>query len=136
MAGQAVLIGVGVGDGSASILAASLTWLFKGMLPLLWLYVIIIFRWSWNGWSHFVCQLAGVCKHYCLIFLIWWILVLSWIVNAKNGGKVDFKLTIIFPHRIFADVLNDLAFFLEIFSLHTVSLFTALVCVASVMRVR
>lgn len=34
MAGQAVLIGVGVGDGSASILAASLTWIFKGTLYL------------------------------------------------------------------------------------------------------
>ncbi|VDM27051.1 unnamed protein product [Hydatigera taeniaeformis] len=30
LAGQAILVGVGVGDGNASVLAASLTWIFKG----------------------------------------------------------------------------------------------------------
>ncbi|KAL5112397.1 RUS family member 1 [Taenia crassiceps] len=91
LAGQAVLIGVGVGDSNASILAASLTWIFKdgaGMVGR------IVFA-GWQGVS-----LDSQCKQW----------------------------------RIFADVLNDVAFFLELLSLHAVSLFPLIVCASSVLR--
>ncbi|KAM3180764.1 hypothetical protein ACTXT7_015674 [Hymenolepis weldensis] len=80
LAGQAILIGVGVGDASASVLAATLTWLFK------------------DG--------AGMVGR---------------IVFAGRQG-------------IFADVLNDVAFLIELLSLHAPSLFTLIVCMSSVMR--
>ncbi|KAH9286658.1 RUS1 family protein C16orf58 -like protein [Echinococcus granulosus] len=91
LAGQAILIGVGVGDSSASILAASLTWIFKdgaGMVG----------RIAFAGWQG--TSLDSRCKQW----------------------------------RMFADVLNDMAFFLELLSLHTVSFFTVIVCISSVMR--
>ncbi|KAL5970153.1 RUS family member 1 [Taenia solium] len=91
LAGQAVLIGVGVGSSSASILAASLTWIFKdgaGMVGR------IVFA-GWQG-----VNLDSQCKQW----------------------------------RMFADVLNDVAFFLELLSLHAVSFFPLIVCISSVLR--
>ncbi|CDS35982.1 protein of unknown function DUF647 [Echinococcus multilocularis] len=91
LAGQAILIGVGVGDSSASILAASLTWIFKdgaGMVG----------RIAFAGWQG--ASLDSQCKQW----------------------------------RMFADVLNDMAFFLELLSLHIVSFFTVIVCISSVLR--
>ncbi|VDK39945.1 unnamed protein product, partial [Taenia asiatica] len=80
LAGQAVLIGIGVGSSSASILAASLTWIFK------------------DG--------AGMVGR--IVFAGW--------------------------QGMFADMLNDVAFFLELLSLHAVSFFPLIVCISSVLR--
>ncbi|KAM7540012.1 hypothetical protein Aperf_G00000043558 [Anoplocephala perfoliata] len=91
LAGQAVLIGIGVGDETASILSATLTWLFKdgaGMVGR------IVFA-GWQGTS-----LDSQCKQW----------------------------------RIFADVLNDLTFFLELSSIHASSFFMVIVCISNVMR--
>uniref|UniRef100_A0A0R3TYR3 Solute carrier family 40 protein n=1 Tax=Rodentolepis nana TaxID=102285 RepID=A0A0R3TYR3_RODNA len=91
LAGQAVLIGVGVGDSTASVLAATLTWLFKDGVGMVGRIVFA----GWQGTS-----LDSQCKQW----------------------------------RIFADLLNDMAFFIEILSLHAPSFFTLIVCISSVMR--
>ncbi|VDL43562.1 unnamed protein product [Hymenolepis diminuta] len=91
LAGQAILIGVGVGDATASVLAATLIWLFK------------------DG--------AGMVGR--IVFA------------GRQGTSLDSQCK---QWRIFADVLNDVAFFIELLSLHVPSLFTLIVCMSGVMR--
>nr|CDS31920.1 protein of unknown function DUF647 [Hymenolepis microstoma] len=91
LAGQAVLIGVGVGDSKASVLAATLTWLFKDGVGMVGRIVFA----GWQGTS-----LDSQCKQW----------------------------------RIVGDVLNDVAFFIELLSLHAPSFFTLIVCISSIMR--
>ncbi|XP_028913528.1 RUS family member 1 [Ornithorhynchus anatinus] len=91
LATQAVLRGVGVGDGTASVSAATVTWLLKdgtGMLGR------IGFAW-------------------------------------KKGSKLDCDAK---KWRLFADVLNDAAMFLEIVAPAFPAYFTLTVCVSSLAK--
>lgn len=89
LATQAVLKGVGVGDESATVLAATMTWLMKdgtGMVGR------IVFAWMQGTY------LDSDCKRW----------------------------------RLFADILNDLAMFLEILAPFFKTYFTFIICVAGV----
>ncbi|CAG5123515.1 unnamed protein product [Candidula unifasciata] len=91
LAAHAVLKGVGVGDASATVMGATLTWLLKdgaGMLGR------ILFAWS-----------------------------------KGTGLDCDAK-----RWRLFADVLNDFAFFLDIMSPAFGSYFTLVVCASGICR--
>ncbi|BFZ18691.1 hypothetical protein BsWGS_21730 [Bradybaena similaris] len=91
LAAHSVLRGVGVGDASATVLGATLTWLLKdgaGMLGR------ILFAWS-----------------------------------KGTGLDCDAK-----RWRLFADVLNDFAFFLDIMSPVFGSYFTLVVCASGICR--
>lgn len=91
LAAQALLKGVGVGDESATVLAATLTWLLKdgtGMVGRI--------MFAWLQGSNLDC-------------------------DAKRW-------------RLFADILNDIAIFLEILAPSFQSMFTVTVCVAGVLK--
>lgn len=91
LAAQAVLKGVGVGDESATVLAATLTWLLKdgtGMIGR------ILFAWL-------------------------------------QGSSLDCDAK---RWRLFADILNDIAIFLEILAPSFQSVFTVTVCAAGVLK--
>ncbi|KAK3798382.1 hypothetical protein RRG08_063392 [Elysia crispata] len=91
LASHAVLKGVGVGDETASVLGASLTWLYKdgaGMLGR------ILFAWA-------------------------------------KGTALDCEAK---RWRLFADVLNDLAIFIDILSPLFGPYFTLVVCVSGIFR--
>lgn len=91
LATQAVLKGVGVGDESATILAATITWILK------------------NG--------TGMVGR----ILFAWVQGTSLDCDAKRW-------------RLFADILNDLAIFLEILAPSFPGVFTGIVCVAGVFK--
>ncbi|GFS10944.1 UPF0420 protein C16orf58-like protein [Elysia marginata] len=91
LASHAVLKGVGVGDETATVLGASLTWLYKdgaGMLGR------ILFAWA-------------------------------------KGTALDCEAK---RWRLFADFLNDLAFFIDIISPLFGTYFTLVVCVSGIFR--
>ncbi|XP_078468223.1 RUS family member 1 isoform X1 [Lampetra planeri] len=91
LATQAMLKGVGVGDGAASLAGATVTWLLRsgtGMLG------SIVFAW-------------------------------------KKGSSLDCDAK---KWRLFADVLNDVAIFLEILAPGFPPLFTFVVCVSGVLK--
>ncbi|XP_061417650.1 RUS family member 1 [Lethenteron reissneri] len=91
LATQAMLKGVGVGDGAASLAGATVTWLLRsgtGMLG------SIVFAW-------------------------------------KKGSNLDCDAK---KWRLFADVLNDVAIFLEILAPGFPPLFTFVVCVSGVLK--
>ncbi|XP_053375409.1 RUS family member 1-like [Mercenaria mercenaria] len=91
LAAQAVLKGYGVGDESATVLAATLTWLLKdgtGMLGR------ILFAWM-----------------------------------QGTGLDCDAK-----RWRLFADIINDAAIFLEIMGPHFPHVFTLILCVSGVLK--
>lgn len=66
LATLAILKGVGVGDSTATPLAAALTWMFKGMSTLpLHPHTphhcgVCVCRWCWDGEQDIVCLAAGV----------------------------------------------------------------------------
>lgn len=91
LAAQALLKGVGVGDESATVLAATLTWLLK------------------DG--------TGMVGR----------IMFAWI----QGSSLDCDAK---RWRLFADILNDIAIFLEILAPSFQSVFTVIVCVAGVLK--
>lgn len=91
LATQAVLKGAGVGDQSATVLAATLTWIYKDGVGMLGR---IAFAWA-------------------------------------RGTELDADSK---KWRLFADVLNDIAFFIDLLAAHFRSLFTLLVCLSSLFR--
>lgn len=65
LATLAILKGVGVGDSTATPLAAALTWMFKGMCTLPQcspcdFYSVCACRWCWDDEQDHVCLAAGV----------------------------------------------------------------------------
>nr|VZH93822.1 unnamed protein product [Spirometra erinaceieuropaei] len=91
LAGQALLLGVGVGNAGATILAATLTWMFR------------------DG--------AGMIGRIAFA--------------GRLGTSLDSQCK---QWRLFADLLNDCALFLDLISAHFLGLFTAIVCVSSVLK--
>ncbi|BHF57489.1 hypothetical protein SprV_0100043100 [Sparganum proliferum] len=91
LAGQALLLGVGVGNAGATILAATLTWMFR------------------DG--------AGMIGRIAFA--------------GRLGTSLDSQCK---QWRLFADLLNDCALFLDLISAHFHGLFTTIVCVSSVLK--
>ncbi|ESO05798.1 hypothetical protein HELRODRAFT_77440 [Helobdella robusta] len=91
LATQSILKGVGVGDSSATIAAATLTWLLKDGTSMVGRIMFAWFRGS---------VLDCDCKRW----------------------------------RFFADILNDVAIFLDIIAQHFVHIFTLIVCISGILK--
>ncbi|KTG45066.1 hypothetical protein cypCar_00031044 [Cyprinus carpio] len=92
LATQASLRGVGVGNQEATVAAATITWLLRGI-------------WNWD---------AGK-------------ILFAWL----KGSKLDSEAK---KWRLFADILNDVAMFMEIAAPHFPPFFTLIVCIAGIFK--
>ena len=60
-----MLKGAGVGDSSASPVAATLTWILKGTnYYYTFVHVFILCRWPWDDWTYFICMAKRVRSYF------------------------------------------------------------------------
>ncbi|XP_026064621.1 RUS1 family protein C16orf58 homolog isoform X2 [Carassius auratus] len=119
LATQASLKGVGVGNQEATVAAATITWLLRGKC------------------TNDLCLFLNACfsNHFPHLFFFFFSdgtgmlgrIVFAWL----KGNKLDSEAK---KWRLFADILNDVAMFMEIAAPHFPPFFTLIVCIAGIFK--